>query len=146
MVFHLSAQDSTYTDYREIKFSPPQAEADRGTMLAAKSVDVHRSQVNSARERGVPEVSSLENPPGTDEHGSAWAVPEIKATIEETKSTEVEFNACAYQTKLRERWFKPSKWVGKLEGLARLSKICRCPNWVRHVPVVGKNQTERSGD
>eukprot|EP00438_Fugacium_kawagutii_P030046 Skav201342 [mRNA] locus=scaffold1389:347636:350773:+ [translate_table: standard] len=122
-----------------------QAEADRGTLMATRSAILHKEQVVSARDRGVPEVTTLENPPGTDEHGSAWAILEIKEIVKETGSAEVEFNTCAYQTKLRDRWFKPSKWVGKLEGLTKLAKICRCPNWARHVPVVGKNQTEKAG-
>ena len=46
----------------------------------------------------------------------------------------------------RERWYKPSKWVGKLEGLTCLARVCRCPTWVKHVPAVGKRQTEASGE
>ena len=121
-----------------------QVEADRGTLMASRSAWIHKKQVTSSRRRGIPEVSTMENPPGSQDSGSAWDLPEMMQVISETKSSEVEFNTCAYMSS-RERWYKPSRWAGKLEGITSLARVCRCPNWVKHVPVVGKTQTEAAG-
>ena len=122
-----------------------QKEADTGTLMAVRSTWAHRKQVETCRRRQVPACSTLENPPGNDTSGSAWMLPEIVVALADTGSSEVEFNTCAYQSKLKERWFKPSKWAGRLEGLHELAKVCRCPKWVKHVPVVGKRETEAAG-
>lgn len=65
--------------------------------------------------------------------------------MEKTNGMVVEFNTCAYQSKLRDRWYKPSRWAGRLEGLTGLARVCRCPNWVVHTPLVGKSRTEEAG-
>ena len=88
-------------------------------------------------------LGATENPPGDERVGSAWAVPEIKGYLTEVEAHFVEFNTCAYQTE-RVRWFKPGKWAGRLEGLPSLSRVCRCPNWVRHESLSGKSKTERA--
>lgn len=56
-----------------------QREADRGTLLASRSAWLMQKQVKSQRDRGVPEVATLENPPGSkDQHeGPAWKLPEL---------------------------------------------------------------------
>ena len=121
-----------------------QAEADRGTLMASRSAWIHKKQIASSRKRGIPEVSTMENPPGSENSGSAWDLPEMQQVVNETKSSEVEFHTCAYMSS-RERWYKPSRWTGKLEDLTGLARVCRCPNWVKHVPVIGKTQTEAAG-
>ena len=122
-----------------------QREADAGTLMAVRSTWAHQKQVETCRRRQIPTCSTLENPPGSETSGSAWMLPEVVTTLLDTGSAEVEFNTCAYQSKLKERWFKPSKWAGRLEGLHELARVCRCPNWVRHVPVIGKRETEAAG-
>ena len=122
-----------------------QKEADAAKLMAVRSTWAHQKQVETCQRRQIPVCSTLENPPGNDTCGAAWMVPEIVTTLLDTNSAEVEFNTCAFQSKLKERWFKPSKWAGRLEGLTELSRVCRCPNWVRHVPVVGKKETEAAG-
>lgn len=122
-----------------------QKEADEGTLMATRSAWLHKKQVTACRKRGIPEVSTLENPPGAKDSGSAWDLPELKQVVEETKSSTVEFNTCAYQSKLRKRWFKPARWTGKLETLGSLAKVCKCPAWVEHVPLMGKQKTEAAG-
>jgi site-specific DNA-cytosine methylase len=114
-----------------------QREADEGTLMATRSAWLHEKQVASCRRREVPEVSTLENPPGSEDSGSAWDLPEIKDVLVKTRSSTVEFNTCAYQTKLRRRWFKPARWSGKLENLTSLAKVCNS--------VVGKANTEAAG-
>lgn len=32
-----------------------------------------------------------------------------------------------------------------METLSSLAKVCRCPQWVTHVPLVGKSATEAAG-
>ena len=122
-----------------------QKEADEGTLMATRSAWLHKKQVVACQKRGVPEVSTLENPPGAKDSGSAWDLPELLQVVQETKSSTVEFNTCAYQTKLRKRWFKPARWTGKLETLGSLAKVCKCPAWVEHVPLMGKQKTEAAG-
>ena len=122
-----------------------QREADEGTLMATRSAWLHQKQIESCKRRAIPEVSTLENPPGAENTGSAWDVPEIKEVLKVTKSSTAEFNTCAYQSKLRRRWYKPARWAGKLESMQTLSKVCKCPAWVEHVPVVGKQNTEAAG-
>lgn len=122
-----------------------QKEVDEGTLMATRSAWLHQKQIETCKRRAVPEVSTLENPPGAENTGSAWDVPEVKAAISETKSSSVEFNTCAFQSKLRKRWYKPARRVGKLESMNTLSKVCKCPAWVEHVPLAGKQNTEAAG-
>ena len=86
-----------------------------------------------------------ENPPGPQDSGSAWELPEIQAVIADAGSSTVEFNTCAYQTQQKRRWFKPARWIGKLESSASLAKVCKCQLWVQHVPVVRKGNTAVAG-
>jgi hypothetical protein len=113
--------------------------------MAMRSGWLHEKQVASCRRRAVPEVSTLKTPPGSEDSGSAWDLPEIQAVIADTGSSTVEFNTCAYQTKQKRRWYKPARWTGKLESMASLAKVCKCQPWVQHVPVIGKGNTEAAG-
>ena len=121
-----------------------QREADKGT-LATQTTWLARRQVQSCRKRGVPELATLKNPPGSERSGAAWDLPEIDQALKDMSASIVEFNTCAFQQKQRERWWKPAKWAGKLEGLETLSRVCKCPSWVRHVVLVGKDRTEAAG-
>ena len=122
-----------------------QAEADKGTLMAAQAGWLMEGQVNSDKERRVPTASTVENPPGDDKCAPAWCLPELKDALERVDATKVPFNACAFQSKLKVRHFKPGMWAGRLEGLNNLSKVCRCPAWVRHEPLIGKSKTEPAG-
>eukprot|EP00435_Cladocopium_sp_Y103_P055845 s804_g18.t1 len=122
-----------------------QKEADEGTLMATRSAWLHQKQIKACKRRKVPETSTLENPPGSKDSGSAWDLPEIQEVMKVTRSSSVEFNTCAYQTKLKKRWFKPARWVGKLESMGSLAKVCKCPAWVEHVPLIGKQNTEAAG-
>ena len=87
----------------------------------------------------------MENPPGDETSGSAWSLPELKRDLKDMAGEKVEFNTCAYQTG-KKRWYKKAMWGGKMEGgLQDLSRVCRCPSWVTHERLVGKNKTEESG-
>ena len=124
-----------------------QREADRGTLAATRSVALIKLQCQRADARGIPRVATGENPPGTDGiEGSAWHLPEVVVDLREMEAEEAVFNTCAFQDG-KVRWFKPGKWAGKLgeEGMADMRKICKCPNWVRHQPLLGKELTEPAG-
>ena len=122
-----------------------QREADDGTLMATQSAWLHEKQVNSCKRREIPEVSTLENPPGAENTGSAWDLPEVKDALTATRSSSVEFNTCAYQSKLKRRWFKPARWAGKLETMSTLAKVCKCPAWVQHVPWLEKGTRRQRG-
>ena len=104
-------------------------------------------QCRRADARGIPRVATGENPPGTDGiEGPAWILPEVVVDLREMEAEEAVFNTCAFQEG-KTRWFKPGKWSGKLgdEGMADMRRICKCPNWVRHQPLIGKELTEPAG-
>ena len=122
-----------------------QEEADRGTMMATQSGWLMEEQVESCRKRRVPPAATLENPPGDDQVGSAWHLPEIKQSLKNTNASIAQFNTCSFQTKQKTRWYKPGQFAGRLEGLEMIAKVCRCPAWV-HDPVVGKEKTEEAGE
>ena len=123
-----------------------QEEADRGTLLATHAGWLHQEQVKSAKRRMVPAVSTLENPPGDEVAGSAWLLPEMQDALSSTNAYTVQFNTCAFQTKCKERWFKPAQWSGRLEGMEKLCRKCDCPGWIKHVTLSGKARTEAAGE
>ena len=105
-----------------------QAEADTGTILFVRSLQVVGEIVQAQRWRKVPECGTVENPPGSDNQreGPAWRLPETEAWVEKFQAETAVFNTCAYQMKLSKRWWKKGKFVGRLEGLATLSRKCSC--------------------
>ena len=125
-----------------------QQEADRGTVMAVRSAMIINEVIQSQRRRAVPSVGTLENPPGseTGEEGPAWALPELMSFERDLGTTTALFNTCAYQTKLRYKWFKPGRFTGCLADLDRLSKKCTCPGWSRHQALIGKNMTSRAAE
>ena len=65
--------------------------------------------------------------------------------LKQTGSGLVDFNTCSYMSKEKHRYYKPARWAGRLEDLTSLSRVCRCPPWVVHVQVRGKETTVKSG-
>ena len=123
-----------------------QAEADLGTLMATSTTSVVEAHCVACRKRGVPEAGTLENPPGDQQSGSAWDLGEVKKALMDMGGETVDFNTCAYQTS-KKRWYKSARWGGKIDGgLKDLSRVCRCPAWVFHVSLVGKEKTEASGE
>ena len=125
-----------------------QQEADRGTVMAVRSAMIINEVIQSQRRRAVPSVGTLENPPGseTGEEGPAWALPELKSFEKDLGASTALFNTCAYQSKVRYKWFKPGRFTGCLADLSMLSKKCTCPGWSRHQSLVGKNMTARAAE
>ena len=101
--------------------------------------------MESDRDRRVPSAATLENPPGDDKCGTGWELPELKQSLEKVGANKVPFNTCSFQQKLKVRHFKPAMWAGKLEGLASLSRVCRCPAWIIHEPLIGKSKIVKAG-
>ncbi len=123
-----------------------QDEADRGTHMACQSAKIYEAQVISCRKRKVPPLSSLENPPGDEVSGSAWDLPEVASALERTGGIKAEYNTCAYQSKEKVRFYKPGVWAGRLEDVAKLQKVCRCPAWISHMTLTGKSKTEKAAE
>ena len=123
-----------------------QDEADKGTMMATQAAWIMEEQVNSCKRRKVPPAATLENPPGDQRCGSAWQLPEIRIVMDSTKASVAQYNTCAFQSKSKVRWYKPGQFVGRLEGLDQIARICRCPSWVSHQSLVGKQRTEAAGE
>lgn len=63
--------------------SQQQAEADKGTRMAAQSAEIYKAQVGSCKARRVPPLSTLKNPPGDDVSGSAWDLPGGSGVVED---------------------------------------------------------------
>ena len=121
-----------------------QEQADQGTLLAIRSVWIAEAQVASSERRHTPAVATLENPPGNEEKGSAWLLPEVKKFMANNSET-ADFNTCAYM-ETKKRWKKAGRFGGKLPGLAGLSKPCMCPAWVVHEALVGANKTSAAAE
>ena len=124
-----------------------QFEPERATVRGRQGHDrwLMEAQVESDRDRRVPSAATLENPPGDDKCGTGWELPELKQSLEKVGANKVPFNTCSFQQKLKVRHFKPAMWAGKLEGLASLSRVCRCPAWIIHEPLIGKSKTVKAG-
>eukprot|EP00435_Cladocopium_sp_Y103_P021609 s565_g5.t1 len=125
-----------------------QREADRGTVFAVRSALVISEIVQSQRRRAVPPAGTLENPPGSEtrEEGPAWALPELISFERDLGAVTAIFNTCAYQDKMKERWFKPGRFTGCLTDLHTLSKKCSCPTWVKHQSLIGKALTSKAAE
>ena len=128
-----------------------QREADLGTILAVRSCQWLKEVVESQKRRKVPEVGTLENPPGSQNGpgGPMWLLPEVVAFEQDVETAKVCFNTCTYQMELRNRWWKLSTWAGRLEDLECLEASCRaesCPQGFAHERLVGRTRTDASAE
>ena len=123
-----------------------QAEADKGTMLALRSIQVTWEVIQTQRLRRVPECGTLENPPGSDgqKEGPSCRLPEMEDFLADFRCEVVKFNTCAFQMTEKVRWFKPGQFGGRLEGLKSLKRSCSCPKYYKHESLVGKEKTARA--
>lgn len=98
------------------------------------------------RKRKVGEASTLENPPGSDTQyeGPAWKLPEIEVFLKKYEAVDAIFNSCVYMEG-KNRWFKPARWSGRLLDLESLTAKCKCPKWVVHEKLMGKEMTQAAG-
>ena len=119
-----------------------QKEADKGTILAVRSTILAAKTLDRQRAKRVGEVATLENPPGSDNGPDvpAWELPELKQFLEKYEAQYANFNSCIHMEG-KNRWWKPAKWAGRLQGLETLSGKCQCPSWVSHVTLLGKDRT-----
>ena len=124
-----------------------QAEADRGAVLAVRSTIIGAEVLDCQRRKKLGEVATLENPPGSESGVDlpAWLLPEVKAFMQKCQTTSAKFNTCRFQTG-KQRWFKPARWEGRLQGLGSLSGKCNCPSWVSHDVLLGKDRTSKAAE
>ena len=122
-----------------------QEQADEGTMLAVRSVWLAEAQIQSSKRRQTPPIATLENPPGNEEKGSAWKLPEVIKFMEGKSVETADFNMCAYMVHTK-RHKKPGRFGGRLAGLSSLAKPCRCPAWVIHEALVGASKTSAAAE
>ena len=76
-----------------------QREADKGTLMATRSVDFIMAMEDSEPLRLAPSVASLENPadPAEDPLPSAFQLPEVLSWTDQAHVTQADYNHCAYQ-------------------------------------------------
>ena len=125
-----------------------QREADRGTIMCVRSLNITAEVIQSQRRRGVPEAATLENPPGSETgfEGPSWELPEAKQFREQFNVIWVDYNTCAYQQRERVRWFKPGRFAGRLRGIDELIRPCTCPSGFEHEPLQGKARTAAAAE
>ena len=125
-----------------------QREADQGTIMCVRSLNISAEVIEASRRRGVPEASTLENPPGSDTgfEGPSWELPESKQFSEQFNILWVEYNTCAYQQRERVRWFKPGRFAGRLRGLEELIRPCTCPSGFERQPLKKKEKTAAAAE
>eukprot|EP00435_Cladocopium_sp_Y103_P068083 s608_g31.t1 len=122
---------------RVLKMANVVDQADDSELTLASRADLDRK---------VPEIGTIENPPGSDTQaeGPAWALPEIQEFMARFECVKAWFHTCAYQLKLRTRWLKPAQFGGRLAGLESLSRRCQCPRDFRHEALIGKEKTSKA--
>ena len=76
-----------------------QAEADKGTRMAVQAGDIYQELVKACEARRVPPLATLENPPGSEESGGAWDLPELQKALEETHGVKVPYHSCAFMAR-----------------------------------------------
>ncbi|CAE7256557.1 unnamed protein product [Symbiodinium sp. CCMP2592] len=111
-----------------------QAEADQGTILAARSVLIAEAVLNANNKSGIKPPVTLENPPPSahPQHLSAWELPEVKTFADEGLLKGdldwAAFPTCAFQPELEEgnKIFKPQRFLGSLRDLSSMSAACSC--------------------
>ena len=111
-----------------------QAEAQRGTDGALRSISILTAIAESAISRGVDPVATGENPlpDGDPRMPSSFHLAPVLAFTSAAGVETGEFNTCIYGPPL----WKPERWIGHLRGLSSLSGTCACTR--PHIPIVGK--------
>ena len=126
-----------------------QAEADRGTIMMSRSINMAEAVIQADEDHVCPAFVTMENPPPTSREGhvSAWEMPEMLAFLKKyPKFVKVNFDTCIYQpdVELGQRTFKPQIFGGTLQGLTCLRGFCQCGDH-RHRPVIGTERSRESG-
>ena len=125
--------------------SSQQAEADRGTLMCTRSIDVIITMEDSEALRSSPTVASIENPsdPKQDPYPSSFQLPEVLAWTDQPHVIKSEYNHCAYQSKWEPKHWKDQTIESSLPEGSTISRVC--PGGHRHVPIIGKQASEASG-
>ena len=126
-----------------------QRECDRGTVMMARSVQLAEEMAKAPSSSIVCKATSMENPPPSDveDHVSAWAMTEMVGYLRLSGVKIALFNTCAYQADRArgDRHWKPQQFAGTLYGIESLNRECKCGS-ARHRPIVGKKESQESGE
>ena len=123
-----------------------QKEADEGTLMATRSAWLHKKQVVACQKRGVPEVSTLENPPGAKDSGSAWDLLNYcRGTVQRDKVRHGSSIPAHTKRNFEKGGSNRPDGRGSWRPWAAWQKFAKCPAWVEHVPLMGKQKTEAAG-
>ena len=127
-----------------------QEEADRGTIMAARSIDIATTVAKHKAGTIAQAIATLENPPESDtpEHLSAWELPEMEKFLNTKGKNWVFFHTCRYEEHLPigARHYKPQQFTGTLKGLQSLSRSCECGSRSNHEAIVGVEKSRASAE
>ena len=127
-----------------------QQEADRGTIMAARSIDIASVVAKRNSRAAVAPVATLENPPDSDTPGhlSAWELPEMDKFTNLKGLATAFFHTCAYEDNVPMgfKHYKPQRFTGLLQGLQTLTKSCNCGSKKNHEFVVGSERSKASAE
>ena len=127
-----------------------QEEADRGTIMAARSIDMAVTTARHNPNISVQAIATLENPPESDTPGhlSAWELPEMDKFFGVKGRHTAVFHTCKYEEDLPigKRHYKPQVFTGTLAGLQTLSATCECGSRSNHEVIVGSERSRASAE
>eukprot|EP00435_Cladocopium_sp_Y103_P013813 s3866_g3.t1 len=125
-----------------------QQEADNGTVMASRAIDMACAVKNAPRITTTERVATLENPPpsGLQEHLSAWELPEMRKFLHAEGVNTVVFNTCGYEEHLPlgSRHYKPQQFSGTLRDIAKLKRTCGCGSPSNHEAITGPVKSKAS--
>eukprot|EP00435_Cladocopium_sp_Y103_P072956 s218_g41.t2 len=125
-----------------------QQEADNGTVMASRAIDMACAVKNAPRITTTERVATLENPPpsGLEEHLSAWELPEMRKFLHAEGVNTVIFNTCGYEEHLPvgSRHYKPQQFSGMLRDIAKLKRSCGCGSPGNHEAITGPVKSKAS--
>ena len=73
-------------------------------------------------------------------------VPGAHLVVKRLQATTAIFSTCAFQDKVKDKWFKLGRFTGCLAELGSLAKKCNCPSGRKHQSLVGKALTARAAE
>eukprot|EP00435_Cladocopium_sp_Y103_P021718 s553_g5.t1 len=128
--------------------SAAQQEADNGTVMASRAIDMAVAVKSAPRITTTERISTLENPPpsGLQEHLSAWELPEMRKFLQADGVNTVIFNTCGYEEHLPvgSRHYKPQQFSGTLRDISKLKRSCGCGSPSNHEAITGPAKSKAS--
>lgn len=122
-----------------------QAEADRGTEMAHRTITISEAVLENASIREVEGIATIEQPaprPDKPRNPSMWYLPRMKSWMERWAAKICKYTACSDGS----MHYKPQLWVGVLQELKTMDRSCRCPPDFKHVPCRGREVTKKAAE